>query len=202
MIRTVDDADPPETTVPCQHFDDLHTKVPDPWGLATKWFERRKYEITIASLPRERYVSCFEPGCSIGELTRLLAARCDCVLASDCASAAVARARSRLADLEHVEVRQACLPHELPDDRYELVVASEILYYFSRQDLADVLDGLVARLVPGGDLVAVHHRASDRCHGYDGFNVHGIIASHPGLAGVVHHDDDGFVLDVLRRHDP
>jgi SAM-dependent methyltransferase len=199
MTRTIDDADPPETTLPCRHFDDLYARAPDPWDLATKWFERRKYQVTVASLPRERYANCFEPGCSIGELTRLLAARCDRVSASDCTLAAVARARSTLAHLKHVVVQQASLPHELPEDRYDLVVVSEILYYLSRHDLADALDGLVARLLPGGDLVAVHHRASERCYGYDGFNVHGIISAHPQLAGVIHHDDNGFVLDVLRR---
>lgn len=199
MTRTIDDADPPATTVPRQHFDDLYARAPDPWGLSTKWFERRKYQVTIAALPRERYRSCFEPGCSIGELTRLLAARCDHVLASDCAPAAVARARSVLGDFEHVDVQQACMPHELPDVRFDLVIASEVLYYFSKDDLTDVVGGLVARLVPGGELVAVHHRASDRCYGYDGFNVHGILRRHPKLDGVVHHDDDDFVLDVLRR---
>jgi len=72
MSRSVGDADPPTATVPRAHFDKLYADKPDPWGLAAKWHDRRKYAITVASLPRQRYRNCYEPGCSIGELTRML----------------------------------------------------------------------------------------------------------------------------------
>lgn len=199
MPRATGDADPPATTLPEEHFDLLYLDKPDPWGLATAWYERRKYALVIASLPRERYRNCYEPGCAIGELTRLLAGRCDQVLAVDFADRAVAQARQAVAEFRHVRVERATLPSGLPHDGYDLIVVSEVLYYFNAEDLSQLLDGLIARLEPGGDLVAVHHRAADRAYGYDGYNVHSALMSRPELTGLVHHEDENFILDVLRR---
>ena len=89
MPRSADDAGAPDASVPREHFDVLYEGSSDPWDLRSAWYERRKYAITVAALPRERYRSGLEPGCSIGELTRLLAARCDRLLAFDFAESAV-----------------------------------------------------------------------------------------------------------------
>ncbi|MGH3501422.1 MAG: hypothetical protein ACRDQA_11130 [Nocardioidaceae bacterium] len=43
--RCVGDADPPAVTVPQEHFDKLYADKPDPWGLRTKWHDRRKYAL-------------------------------------------------------------------------------------------------------------------------------------------------------------
>ncbi|WP_326808510.1 MULTISPECIES: SAM-dependent methyltransferase [unclassified Streptomyces] len=198
-MRAADDAEPPSATFSRAYFDGRYARDPDPWGMATKWYERRKYAVTLAALPRAGYRDCFEPGCGTGELTRLLAPRCERLLAVDFAESAVGSARSAVSEFAHVEVRQATLPEDLPDGRYDLVVVSEILYYLSGDDLKVTLDGLLGRLEAGGDLVVVHCRASDRRHGYDGFNVHSSVASRPELESLVHHEDEEFVLDVFRR---
>jgi predicted TPR repeat methyltransferase len=171
----------------------------DPWNLATSWYERRKYGLTVACLPRERYDSGFEAGCSIGEMTKLLAARCDALLAVDCAPTAVRTARAKLRECDHVAVAHAVLPAQLPDRTFDLLVASEILYYFTAGDLRRLLDGLISRLRPGGEFVAAHWRASDTSYGYDGFNVHDQLRQRSELDTVVHHEDEIFVLDILRR---
>ena len=33
----------------------------------------------------------------------------------------------------------------------------------------------------------------------DGHQVHGALAGHPGLTRLIHHDDEWFTVDVLRR---
>ena len=63
--------------VPVSSFEDLYRVDPDPWQFATSRYEQRRYDITVACLPRARYAAAFEPGCAIGELTRRLAGRCD-----------------------------------------------------------------------------------------------------------------------------
>jgi len=88
------------------------------------------------------------------------------------------------------------------DVSYDLIVVSEVLYYLSAPDLASSVDGLVARLEDEGDLVAVHHRAADRCYGYDGFNVHAVLAARPELREIVSYDDADFALRVFRKHAP
>ena len=55
------------------YFDDMYAESPDPWGFRTRWYEERKFALTMAALPRRRYRRVFEPGCSVGMLTRLLA---------------------------------------------------------------------------------------------------------------------------------
>lgn len=130
--------------------------------------------------------------------------RCDRLLAADFARAAARRAREAVKGFQGAEVQVGALPGGVRHrDRYDLIVASEFLYYFSTSDLSEVLDEITGRLEPGGDLVAVHHRAQESGYGYDGFNVHRVIAARPGLEPVLHHDDADFLLDVwCRRLEP
>jgi SAM-dependent methyltransferase len=184
--------------VSLDYFTGLYLAKDDPWDLATKWHDQRKYAVTMACLPRPRYRRCYEPGCSVGLLTRQLAARCDEVLAVDCVPEAVRTAAEYLADLPNVRVAGAMLPADLPDGTFDLIVIGDLLYYLSADDLAALLGGLVARLEPGGEIVAVHFRDRESGGNYDGFNVHGALAGVGGLEPVVRHEDDWFVLDVLR----
>jgi SAM-dependent methyltransferase len=201
VTREQGDARPPAASVSREHFDNLYLAKDDPWDLATKWHDQRKYAITVASLPRERYRSGYEPGCSIGLLTRLLAARCDAVLAVDSVESAVRQTRENVREFPHVSAESADLPAELPDATFDLIVVGDLLYYLSATDLDACVDGLIERLEPGGDLVSVHFR--DRAGGsYDGSQVHAALAERPGLDRVVHHEDEWFVLDVLRRRHP
>ena len=199
MARAPGDAEPPQTSVPLDHFTGLYLAKDDPWDVATKWHDQRKYAVTLASLPRPRYRRCYEPGCSIGSLTRLLAPRCDEILAVDGVAAAVRQAADAVRDFPHVRVAQAMVPADLPDATYDLIVVGDLLYYLGAADLVALLDGLVERLEPGGDLAAVHFRDREHGGGYDGFNVHEALMRRPGLDRLVHHEDEWFVLDVLRR---
>jgi trans-aconitate methyltransferase len=199
VTRTQGDAGPPEASVSTEYFTGLYLAKDDPWDLATKWHDQRKYAVTVASLPRPRYRRCYEPGCSIGLLTRMLAERCDEVLAVDCVDSAVHQAREVVSDLPHVRVEEATLPAELPDGTYDLIVVGDLLYYLSADDLNALLDGLVTRLEPDGDIAAVHFRDRQQGGNYDGFNVHAALLARPDLERHVHHEDDWFVLDILRR---
>jgi cyclopropane fatty-acyl-phospholipid synthase-like methyltransferase len=198
-VRLPGDAKAPEPTVPAEHFDCLYADKEDPWGFKESWYEQRKYAITVAALPRERYQRCLEIGCSIGEMTKLLAPRCDHVLAVDSAEQAIKQASEALRELDNVQVERAVLPGALPEGTFDLVVTSEILYYFSVEDLTAVLDGVLARMEPGGDFLAVHWRSRETSVGYDGFNVHDTLRQRPELDSVIEYDDESFVLNVFRR---
>ncbi|MGA5301707.1 class I SAM-dependent methyltransferase [Nucisporomicrobium flavum] len=198
MTRAQGDAQPPQASISEDHFVNLYLAKDDPWDVATKWHDQRKYAVTMASLPRERYRRCYEPGCSIGLLTRMLAERCDEVLAVDCVESAVQQAAEVNRDLANVRVAAAMLPAELPEGTFDLVVIGDLLYYLSGDDLTALLDGLIQRLEPGGDLAAVHFRDRQDGGNYDGFNVHQALAGRPELDRVVRHEDEWFVLDVFR----
>jgi len=194
--RRAGDAQPHRRSIPPEYFEERYAASADPWRLAERWYEQRKYALTLASLPRPRYASCYEPACSIGELTLRLAERCDRLLAVDATAAAVATAAARTAHLPHVRVERAALPDDLPDQTFDLVVLSEFLYYFALPDLERVVEGVVDRLRPGGHLVCVHHRSAS-AERWDGFNTHQAVVEKAGLARLAHHDDVEFVLDVL-----
>ena len=118
-------------TLCASYFDGMYADSADPWGFTSRWYEARKYAITMAMLPKERYRDAFEPGCSIGVLSDLLAPRCGSLLCCDIAPAAVKAAAERTVAHGHVEVQQRTLPGDWPEGQFDLIVLSEILYYFA-----------------------------------------------------------------------
>ena len=48
------------------HFRERYGASPDPYGLADRWYEARKYAITVALLPRERYAAASSPAARSG----------------------------------------------------------------------------------------------------------------------------------------
>jgi chemotaxis methyl-accepting protein methylase len=67
-------------------------------------------------------------------------------------------AAGRAADLTHVRVEQRDITREWPGGRFDLIVLSEILYYFGAHDLEQVLKRAATALDPEGTLLAVHWR--------------------------------------------
>jgi SAM-dependent methyltransferase len=188
-------------TVGAGYFRDLYAASPDPYGLAERWYEARKYAVSLALLPSERYGAAFEPGCSIGVLTARLAARCDRLLACDAVPAAVASARARTAELPSVRVERRAIPQEWPPSSFDLIVFSELLYYFDDADLDRVLRLGVGALRPGGHLLAVHWRHPAPNHPRTGDDVHERLAAHAGLARLARYRDPDFTAEVYARAD-
>ncbi|GIF25335.1 SAM-dependent methyltransferase [Actinoplanes tereljensis] len=199
MTRAQGDAQPPESTVSLDYFTGLYEAKDDPWDLATKWHDQRKYAVTVASLPKPRYRRCYEPGASVGLLTRLLAERCDEVLAVDHVPEAVQTATENVRDLPNVRVELANVPAELPSGTFDLIVVGDLFYYLSAADFEALVDGLLARLEPGGDLVSVHFRDRENPGNYDGFHVNAKLSEKIGQ--IISHEDEWFVLDVFRAND-
>lgn len=185
---------------PLQHtvgyFDGLFKDDDDPWRFRSSWYEARKRALTLASLPRSRYESAFEPGCANGELSAELAPRCARLLVSDGAERAVELARERLAKWPHVEVRRAWVPDEWPDRRFDLVVISELGYFLSADALAMFAAKAKASLLEGGTVLACHWRhGSDDCE-FDGAQVHQRLDAALAMPRLCHVLDADFCLDV------
>jgi trans-aconitate methyltransferase len=187
------------TATPDAYFDRCWGDSDDPWAHARRWSETRKYRLTVAALPRPHYRRSFEPGCGIGVLTTLLAARSDDHLAMERHQRGVDATRRRCAALPEVTVTAGRIPADWPEGAFDLIVLSEVLYYLSAGELADVLDRVEAALVPDGDLVAVHYRPTVPEHAWTGDEVHERLRDRPGWTSLNHTVEPGFVLDVLRR---
>ncbi|HVC23570.1 MAG TPA: SAM-dependent methyltransferase [Candidatus Dormibacteraeota bacterium] len=186
-------------TLELAYFESLYAANPDPWGFETRWYERRKHALTVASLPRPRYQRVFEPACSNGRLSSLLAPRCASLLAVDAVGAAVERAQRRLANQTHVKVEQRQLPAEWPGGTFDLIVVSEFLYYLDGDDLGAVIERILAALELEGTLVAVHWRHPVAGYPLTGDAVHRSLRSTPGLALLASHREEDFLIDVLQR---
>lgn len=183
-------------TVCASYFDEMYARSPDPWSFTTRWYEARKHAITVAMLPRARYRDAFEPGCSIGVLSDLLAPRCGHLLCCDIAPAAVKAAAERTASHGNVEVQQRAVPREWPDGQFDLVVLSEILYYFAGSDLGQVLDLAVGALRPGATLLAAHWRHPVAEHPRSGDEVHAVLAARPELTRLARHIEPDFLAEA------
>lgn len=145
-------------SLPVEYFDEFYGNREDPWGFRDRWFEQRKRALILAALPKAGYRNGFEPGCGNGELTALLAQRCEHLQSADVSSVAVRAARERTAALPGVDVSQGGIPDDWPAGRFDLIVLVEVAYYLSSDDLGR-LDGLLRdSLLPGGTLLACHWR--------------------------------------------
>ena len=171
----------------------------DPWNFAHSTYERERYRALLAALPRARYVAAYEPGCSVGELTAGLAARCEKVLATDFAPSAVERARRRCAEFHHVDIHCADVAHDASHETFDLIVFSEIGYYFSLPQLRDIGDGLARRLNPQGDFIAAHWLGDSADHRLHGDAVHAQLLATLPLQWLRGERHAGFRIDVWRR---
>ncbi|MGH9094636.1 MAG: SAM-dependent methyltransferase [Acidimicrobiales bacterium] len=185
------------TRTPRAYFEDLYGRAEDPWELASSRYERRKYALTVAALPAEHYQSAFEPACSVGVLTAMLAPRCDRLLAVDQSPVAVAAARRRLDGVDRVTVEQRTLPEEWPAGPFDLVVLSEVAYYFDPDELGVLTDAATRSLQPGATVVAVHWRGRTD-YPLTGDQTHELLGRVPGLVPAVSLVEDAFRLDVWR----
>jgi SAM-dependent methyltransferase len=146
----------PRPTLRPEYFDTLYAANLDPWKFATSAYERGKYTLTLNAMPKPRYRSALEVGCSIGVLTRSLASRCEAVVAIDAAPIPLAEARRRCADLPGVRFEQMFVPGEWPDGVFELILLSEVVYYLSREDVGRLAAKVTGSLLKGGSVILVH----------------------------------------------
>ena len=153
-------------------FERQYQAAADPWQYESSPYERAKYAATLAALPRPRYRAALEIGCSIGVLTAQLAPRCDRLLAIDFAETALARARQRLAAMPTVAFRRMAFPAEHPTARFDLIVLSEVGYYWSWDDLRLAKERIIGGLTGGGHLLLVHWTPPIDDAPLDGDEVH------------------------------
>ena len=141
-------------TIPPEYFEQKYQADIDPWRFRTSEYERDKYQATVAALGKDRYEAALEVGCSIGVLTRQLSPRCATLLALDASAKAIEAAKS--ADIPNVTFRVANLPAEFPEGRFDLIVLSEVLYYFDEPDLRRVARSCMEAIAQDGEIILCH----------------------------------------------
>ena len=140
------------------YFEQLYRDKGDPWQFTSSPYEQAKYRHSLQALPRDNYASALEVGCSIGVLTRLLAGRCKTLLAVDVSQTALDEAAIRCADAPNVRFARLQIPQDAVEC-FDLIVLSEVVYYWDLADVARAAEMLYRVLAPGGDLLLVHYVA-------------------------------------------
>lgn len=128
----------------------------DPWRLQLNPFEQDRYTRMLEMAgPVERFASALEIGCAAGVFTERLAERCTRLRGVDVIPEALARCRARLAHAPHVSFTLADISEEIGwHETYDLVVVSEVFYYFPDVDaIRTAIVRLAALARPGGTIL-------------------------------------------------
>ncbi|MCC3151516.1 SAM-dependent methyltransferase [Hymenobacter sp. BT770] len=190
-------------SLPPEYFDHVYRANRDPWNYESSPYERDKYAATLAALPHPTYAEALEIGCSLGVLTAQLAARTGQLLAVDVNEAALAQARQRCADLPHVDLRLMQVPEHFPGQQFDLILVSEVGYFWSPADLARAADKVVAGLRPAGQLLLVHWTPAVHDYPLTGDDVHEFFLQQAAANGPLRHltgqRHENYRLDLLEK---
>ncbi|CAN5579051.1 SAM-dependent methyltransferase [soil metagenome] len=180
-----------------EYFEELYAQSPDPWEFASSDYERRKYARTLEVLRGRRFQWALEVGASIGVFTDMLAPYCDELLTVDTSERAVDLARERLSAKRNVRIEQRTLPEEMPDGPFDLIVASEVLYYLPTEVVLETLRRFEEQLAAGGTLLAVHWRKETRTYPLQGDEVHSLLIDNTDLTCVQTIVEPEYRLDLF-----
>ena len=181
-------------TAPIDGFDALYRDSPDPWGTQTRWYERRKRDLLMAALPRQRYASAYEAGCGTGHITRSLAPRCDSLLASDASQEAIALTKGATRGFGNVVVARHRLPEDWPRRAFDLVVLSELIYFVDATQCAAIADAARTSAGAHGLVVVCNWRAMIEGYGHTGVEAHARFEKRLDLSRTFHYGDADFIL--------
>ncbi len=189
--------------MPTAYFDKMYQENRDPWRFETSEYERDKYAATLAALPKVYYKNAFEIGCSIGVLTRQLAQRCERLLAVDGSVLALQKAQERLKAAPHVRFEQMKVPDVFPEDQFDLILVSEVGYYWSWQDMAKAQQLILKSLEPQGHLLLVHWTPYVEDYPLTGDEVHASFMTLARGSGQLKHSkhqrESSYRLDLFEK---
>ncbi len=179
----------------------MYEQNPDPWEVATSWYEQRKLGIVLAALRRPSYRLAWDAGCGTGELAARIAPRCDAVVATDLSVRAVELTAARVAQAgaRNVTVGRNALPARpaVLTDTPDLIVLSEFLYYLDPQQRLASWRLVESLAGPETDVLAVHWRPRPEDGYRSGEAVQRELNDHlvdAGWCRVITHTDVEFVL--------
>lgn len=146
-----------QTSLDAEYFEQMFREKPDPWGFETSAYEQAKYANTIKALDGRHFEQALEVGCANGVLTAQLAPMCDRLLAIDVSETALGLARERCRDLPQVTFDRMAFPRQTPEaTAFDLLLLSEVAYYWDDDDLQRAADWIAGAAAPGGELLLVH----------------------------------------------
>jgi 2-polyprenyl-3-methyl-5-hydroxy-6-metoxy-1,4-benzoquinol methylase len=137
----------------------------DPWGYRTPW-GKQHLDLTMEFLNTarigDRFQRALEIGCGGGDVTELLADRCDSVLAVDISPVALQLARERCKRWTHVRFAQWDLRRDPPVGVFDLLLVMGVIECFCRpQGLLTARSKIADMLLPGGYLLTTFTKQNE-----------------------------------------
>jgi SAM-dependent methyltransferase len=127
----------------------------------------------------------------------MLASCCDALLAVDINERALEAARVRCAPLANVRFARMRFPRDVPGGSFDLIVVSEVAYYWSDPDLQSAID-FIARAGSGGTVELVHFLPKVDEYVRDGDAVHAEFLADPRFEPLRQMRAERYRIDVLR----
>ena len=178
-------------------FDRRYREDPDPWGYRSSPYERAKYAATLDACGPGPFASALELGGSTGVFSARLAPRCRSLTTIDYSATAVSAAEAELARYPQARAILGRIPDDLPEATFDLIVASEVLYYLDHNTFTATLDAIERRLARPGRLVCVHWRSPGPERPQSAEHVHTVIRRQPWLHPIVSEPTAEYLLDRL-----
>jgi peptidoglycan/xylan/chitin deacetylase (PgdA/CDA1 family) len=182
----------------------------NPWEY-DNLYEQTKYEQTLDLLGNRKISTALELACAEGFFTQLLASRVDTLVATDISETAVQRAQEACSEFDNISFRQLDLIEDQIHGKFDLIVCSEVLYYFeSRRTLSKLAAKLSEHLNPGGVILMAHgliaannpeETGFDWGHAFDARSIGKIFAESPGLKLVEERRTDLYRIHLLEAAD-
>lgn len=184
-----------------EYFKKVYDANDDPWDFETSDYEANKYKATLDALPLEKYHSALEIGCSIGVFTKLLAKRCENIVATDVSQKALDKAIERCKNLENIHFIKAKFPEELPVENFSLIVVSEVAYYLSPEDWELAMSKLFNITKENGNIVLVHWLPEVHDYPQTGDEVHDSFAKYMNgkMENVFKSREETYRIDVWKK---
>ena len=158
-----------------EFFEAKYQAQKDPWKFASSEYELQRYNHIFSSVAHKRYNIVFEAGCSIGILTEKLAKLAEHVEAFDISPTAVNLAKNHCLHLKNVSIACNSLLNARPNKHTDLLILSEIGYYFDAVEWELILKRLLNCCANDATLLACHWLGESSEHILSGDCVHAII---------------------------
>lgn len=179
-----------------EYFDALYFENHDPWGYENRWYEERKRNVCLALLLKPIYNNALEIGCANGVFSQHLALRCKNLLCIDANETAVDLAQARLSHLNHVNVIQAMIPETFPEQKFDLIVLGEVLYYLNHDELMSLIEKIHRCLSDDGVVLCCHWRYPIEYFSLTGDHVHQVLKENIQLYHYLSLQDPDFNVDI------
>jgi len=181
------------------YFDAMYAASQDPWNFTASAYEQEKYQHTIKALAGKQFKQGIEIGCSIGILTELLSRHCEVIMGVDISEQPIAIAKERLKNREGISFDVLQIPQQYPDQKYDLIVVSEVAYYMSKEDLTLTKELISDSLVAGGTLCLVHWRPQIEGCVFDGDEVNEYFLNDPAFHQTYQFINEQYRIDVIEK---